>query len=100
LGSTSPLIAIYQTKLALLELDDSNAAVAQEGLNELRVLAQDAKNKNRDVALYYLAQYYLANEKADMAQQAFEQLKSLQPADPAAQSPWATAAEEFFGAAQ
>jgi len=95
LGTSSALYPLFQTKLALIKLDDADTAVQGDGLKLLQELAYDTHNNMRDMALFYLMQYYRMQGNTDGAEQALMQLKTLQTsADIKQDSPWASLAEE------
>lgn len=97
LGTLSPLYYLYKTKLALIKLDSLDPAVQQAGLQELKESADETKNLNRDQALYYLAQYYQANQQPDAAKALFAQLETLPTKNSEGKSPWALIAQEALG---
>ncbi len=94
LGSSSPLYALFKTKLSLIKIDDHNPRTQEEGVQELKELAADANNIQRDVALYYLEHYYAAHNQPEAAQATLAELQALQPLEHSAQSPWVVLAQE------
>lgn len=93
LSSSNPLIYLYQTKRALLKFDLDDEAIAQEGLQELEQLAQNKKNKQRDLAQYYLGLYYFVNDQNQEAKKVWGDLveESFSSESP---SPWANQAKQ------
>lgn len=49
----SPLYGFYAVKKALMKIDAADETTRRAGATELQALSLDAKNKNRDMALYY-----------------------------------------------
>jgi tetratricopeptide (TPR) repeat protein len=59
----------YHLTKALIQLDTQDVSLQQQGLSELQRLAHDEQNMFQDAALYYLAEYYAANDDLDKAQE-------------------------------
>lgn len=91
LPKNSPLHFLYKTKLALIHLDDSWTKEA--GLQELKDLAEDQGNSNRDMALYYLGLYYWTQDKLDDAKMIWQQLVETFKHEKIGASPWAAQAK-------
>jgi len=87
----SPLLSLYKTKQALIHLDDSWTQEA--GLQELKALADDEENGNRDMALYYLGLYYWTQDKLNDAQMIWQQLVDAFKHEKFGVSPWAARAK-------
>jgi hypothetical protein len=85
ISPSSPLYHLYKTKKALIELDAEDVQIAKQGLEELRAMAQDKKNSNRDLALYYLGLYYWTHNQAADAQVEWKELAAQYPSSPWAQ---------------
>lgn len=84
----------YQTKLALMQMDSTDASVQEKGLHGLEALAHDARNKQNDVAQYYLGLYHWTKNDIAQARAIWEPLIQAQAAEPHATSPWASMADE------
>ena len=54
IAKSSPLYYLYATKLALMSMDAEDMSVHESGKKMLAQLADDQKNPQRDMALYYL----------------------------------------------
>ncbi|MCX5922170.1 MAG: hypothetical protein NTX86_02485 [Candidatus Dependentiae bacterium] len=95
MSSSSPLLFVYKTKLALMRLDASDMATHKIGVEDLKVLAADTKNPNNDVAAYYLGLFYWTHDNVVKAQEAWKPLFELQKTtNNLGQSPWAALAQE------
>lgn len=90
LSSSSPLYTMYATKRALLNIDLGK----DDGLEQLKQLAHDEKNVQRDLSLYYLGLYYWSKNDIDAAQREWRLLISLKNNDPKATSEWINLAEK------
>lgn len=94
LPKKSPLYSLYATKRALINIDrGESAGAATMGLEQLKALADDTKNLQRDVALYYLGLYYWSENSIQEAQKAWQELIDMQQ-DQKVPSPWAARARE------
>lgn len=93
LSSSNPLINLYKTKRALLKFDSEDAAIEAAGLAELQALAQDKKNKDRDMAQFYLGLYYFSADEVVDAKKVWVELVE-QNTDAKNSSPWAEQAQE------
>jgi predicted Zn-dependent protease len=84
----SPFYFLYKTKLALIELDGDKK---EEALVELESLAKNKSNENRDLALYYLGEYYYLKD----SKKTIEYWETLQefPKEGLAASPWTRLAD-------
>jgi len=82
LSSSSPLYHLYKTQKALIELDLGT----ENGLVSLQALAEDQKNTNRDIALYYLGLYYWSHDQVEQAQKPWKELVEQFAASPWSQS--------------
>lgn len=89
-----PFKTMYQTKLALLQMDNTDATMQEKGLQSLKALAEDTANKESDVAQYYLGLYYWTQNDMTQARTIWQQLISSQMSEQHAMSPWAAMAEE------
>ena len=83
LAKDSPFYDLYSIMQANLLIDGGD----QAGFEQLKRLANESKNY-QDAAKYYLAQYYLAHNQVDLAQELFEQLAM-------GQSSWSQAAKSY-----
>jgi len=90
---SSPVYGMYATKQALMNIDSNDAALAQKGLEQLQVLAQDTKNLGQDVALYNLGLYYWSKNDLKKAQEVWAGFAALQK-EGKDTSPWAALAEQ------
>lgn len=87
ISTKSPVYYLYATKRGLIKLDIPE--VQSVGLQELEDLSHNAANPQRDEALYYLMNYYDANNNQSRAQALREELEtSFKQSGPAA-SPFA-----------
>jgi predicted Zn-dependent protease len=84
----SVMLSLYQTERALVQLDSADESVRLTGLNTLISLAQDADNKYRDSAQFYLGRYYWAKNDIDAARAIWQQLVDEQHDEKLAPSPW------------
>lgn len=82
MNTSSPLYYLYQTQKALIELDAHDAAIVKKGLDSLHMLAEDKKNNNRDIALYYMGLYYWAKNQIADAQTEWTELVAQFPTSP------------------
>ena len=95
LPEMSPLLMLYQTKRGLLALDMNDPTLQKKALVELDQFAHDAKNSNRDLALYYVGLYYWSHDNLDDARRIWQELITQFPEETGlAVSPWAQAAKE------
>ena len=53
LSKNSPFYTPYVIKLARMNIDSGDSALVEQGKQSLQLLAQDAENNDRDMALYY-----------------------------------------------
>lgn len=90
----SPLISLYQTKLALIKMDMTDEGIQKSGLEELQALASAQDNTSNDAAQYYLGLYYWAHDDIDKAVTTWKELVSAQRSERLASSAWATLAQE------
>ncbi len=79
---------LYQTTLALFEIDNNETQV---GLDHLVQLASDKNNPFNDMANFYLGEYYWSINNLEKAKQYFEIIDSQ---DSKNESPWINAAKE------
>ena len=94
LPEKSPLIVLFKTKRALVQLDNQDDAMQQLGLRELVQLARDKDNHFSDIALFYLGRYYWAHDKIDDAKKAWQELVDTPAYTQQFPSPWAQEAHE------
>lgn len=90
LPSSSSLYSMYATKRALINIDLGK----EVGVEQLKQLAYDEKNLQRDLPLYYLGLYYWSKDDLDAAQSQWELLVSLKNDDQKATSEWIAIAEK------
>ena len=91
--SRSAVNNLYKTKQALMKIDNADAGIKQQGLDELIALGSNSKNSNRDLALYYVGYYYWVNDNLVQAEKAWNELIALDSTDKRATSPWAVMAQ-------
>lgn len=91
LSSSSELYPLFATKRALLMLDMETQKDA--GVEQLKQLANDISNKQRDMAAYYLGLYYWHNHDQEQANKIWHELIAMKQSDQA-QSPWIALAKE------
>ena len=94
LPSTSPVYAPYMTKRALVKMDSVDATIQKAGLEELTTLANDTRNPQRDMALYYLGLYYWSSQDVKQAQGIWQNLVALQTEQQESRSPWASLVQD------
>ncbi len=86
-ASSSPLLYLLKTKLALMKLDSGNE---EDGLKDLLQLATDANNPHADTAAFYLGYYYWSKGNELKARESWQLLEKFD--DPKsvrnAVSPW------------
>jgi hypothetical protein len=87
---SSPLYYFYVTKLALMKLDSQDKATKDAGMQELTALAENAKNPERERALYYAGYFAYGSGDVKKAQNFWVTL--LQRAAP--ESHWAPLAKK------
>lgn len=93
LSGSNPLIYVYKTKRALLKFDIDDATTQEAGLKELQQLADDAKNKDRDLAQFYLGLHYYGADDLVNAKKVWQDLIELS-LDSKNPSPWAEQAKQ------
>ena len=86
--TTSPILPLYQTEQALIQLDMPNDDIRNRGLQSLKTLASDQTNIYRDTAQFYLGRYYWAIDDIESAQNIWQQLIDEQHDEKMAPSPW------------
>lgn len=78
MGSSNPLYYLYKIKLQVMRLGAEDAAVREEGLRELKALAEDAHNPQRGYAWYQLwHQAWVTGDQA-AAEEALVKLSAYQ----------------------
>lgn len=92
-SAQDPLLPLFKTKRALVQLDIEDSAAKEAGLQELISLGNDTKNIFNDVALYYLGEYYFVQDKLTEAKQTWQQLVNQQKHEQVMISPWAQLAQ-------
>ncbi len=92
LGTSSPLYYAYSTKLALVKIDSDDALMQEEGKKLLSALANDVRNPQRDVALYYRGLIIFMEQGYTQAIEAWQPLLH----DEMAGSLWASVAREHL----
>lgn len=80
---------LFKTRRALIRFDSADKNEQAKGLAELKELAFDAKNMQRDMALYYLGQYYWSIDDREQARKAWQELQAFGAGDKGKASPWA-----------
>ncbi len=80
---------LYQTTLALFEIDKKDT---QKGLDNLTQLASDKNNPFNDMANFYLGEYYWSINNHEKAKQYFQMIESN--SDSKNESPWINSAKE------
>jgi predicted negative regulator of RcsB-dependent stress response len=68
-SKNSPYYYLYSIKLALMEIDKKDA---QKGIEDLNILIKDSNNIFKDMAAFYLGEYYWANNNIDKAKEQFQ----------------------------
>jgi hypothetical protein len=91
-GSSS-VAPLYGVKEALINLDNADEKIQEKGLEQLKSLANNNTNNNRDVALYYVGLYYWSTGNLEQARESWQTLMDVQQDNKMAQSPWAQLAE-------
>lgn len=95
LPKDSPLLNLYKTKLALIEMDISEPAKQQAAFEQLRSIAYDKENHFNDYALYYLGLFTENKGQKEEAQKIWKELvESQRHEQRLAQSPWVLLAKE------
>jgi|GEM_PF-1369161 len=89
MSSRDPLMPLFALKRALMQLDDSQSAVREQGLVHLQNLAADTANACADAAQFYVGYYYWTHDQLDKAQEAWQKLETQQYTHPGMRSPWA-----------
>ncbi len=77
LKKSSSLFSLYAVKRSLMKLDMPDEISKKEGLEELTNLANSEVNLNRDIALYYLGEYFWANNESKKARITWEYLQKM-----------------------
>lgn len=91
--SDSPVLGLYKTKVALMELDSTIADTQKTALESLHAIAKDAGSNAQDVAAYHLGLYYWVNNDAAQAKNVWTALiEATHSKEKAGQSPWAAKA--------
>lgn len=91
----SPVLAHYQVKLALIQLDMTQEQEQKAGLESLRALAQDTKSIAHDTAAYYLGLYQMTHNETAQAQDTWKKLaESQKDVQKLGQSSWAHLAQQ------
>ena len=89
IGPSNEFYGPYSVKRSLMKMDSSDAAVKQQGLEELQSESNNSHNMHRDVALYYLGQYYTSIGQPEQARVEWDKISDIGSAqDKATQSPW------------
>lgn len=90
MGTKSPFYSLFKIKQARIQLDSDDLSLQTQGFNELKALAEDAANKQRDEALYYLGEYYASHGDALKAHEAWQKLiNEFAAIQDSTISPWA-----------
>jgi cytochrome c-type biogenesis protein CcmH/NrfG len=77
LKKDSPLFGLYAVKSSLMKLDMENAELRKRGLEELIKLANEELNPSRDMALYYLGEYYWSQNEPQKARISWQYLQDV-----------------------
>lgn len=95
-GNHSPLYSLYKLKLGLLKTDIADDAIKTAGIQDLEQLAADTHNQYRDVAQFYLGNFYREQGQKDKAVTVWKELVAMNEnlADKQSTSPWAAMAQE------
>lgn len=94
LPTASPVYGPYMTKRALVKMDSADIHMQKAGLEELTTLANDTRNQQRDMALYYLGLHYWSAQDIKQAQGIWQNLVALQSEQPESRSPWAALVQD------
>lgn len=78
MGSSHSLYYLYKIKLQLMRLSSEDHTLVQEGMRELRALAEDAKNPQRGYAWYQLWHHAWVTGDEATAEEAFARLAAYQ----------------------
>ncbi len=93
---TSPFVALYEMKKALIQLDSVDTVLQNAGLVSLKNLATDMSNIFRDSAQFYLGRYYWATNQIELARSLWQQLIDEQHDEKIAASPWVSHVQELL----
>lgn len=94
LGPSSPLHYVLATQRALIKADSGDEALVQQAIQELVQLGHNEDNQQRDVALYYVGQYYWSHNRLADAKKAWQALFDASRHRKFAPSPWVSLVEE------
>lgn len=64
----------YTLKLALMKFDSAHKERVQEGLAQLKAIAENEQNNAHEAALYYLGEYYWSAKDYDQVKNYWQQL--------------------------
>jgi hypothetical protein len=92
-GVSTQFASLYTIQKALIKLDQEDATLQEQGLQELLAIVQDTKNPHRDEALYYLGFYYWSRGDLARAKAEWQLLVQLFPAHGQAGSAYAAQAQ-------
>lgn len=92
----SPVVALYEMKKALIQLDSADIGLQNTGLESLKNLATDMSNIFRDSAQFYLGRYYWATNQIELARSIWQQLIDEQRDEKIAGSPWVNHVQELL----
>lgn len=88
-----PFYYLNAIKLARMKLSSENEEQQAEGLNELKNLAENQKNTQKEQARYYLGLYYHSHDQTDKAKEQWQSLRTLED-QTGKRSVWALMAEQ------
>lgn len=89
MSATGPFYGAYKIKLALLQIDAGNPDLVAAGTQTLQQLANDPRNNDRDMAVYYLGLRSFQGGDRAAAEKIWQPLVEMQGAE----SLWAQAAQ-------
>lgn len=96
MSSSSPLLNLYKTKRSLVLLEQGDKQLQAAGFAALQELAQDKDNIHRDMAGFYLGQYYISRGEYDEAREVLQALVEQQDYEQPPLSPWAERARTLL----
>ena len=92
----SPLKSLYSMEKSLVTLDSNNDQEHRKAIDDLIVLANDAQNDFRDIAMFYLGRYYWVHDQIDLARDIWQRLVDEQRDEKIAPSPWADQVKDYL----
>lgn len=101
--ASSPLTALYNVKLALVQLDIGDQASRDEGLKSLKAIAEHQSSPAWDVAVYYLGRYAWVHDDVNEAKKIWaealavvEKARAAGVASRYSESPWLARAQRIM----